>query len=65
MCRRPLPISRVPLEGLSFGEAVGAAKGSEALARAALLHMLWTHEVEADLSQVLCDKTILMAGAAR
>jgi hypothetical protein len=54
----------LPLEGMSFGEAVGAAKGSEALARAALLHMLWTHEVEVDLSQVLCDKTILMAGAA-
>jgi hypothetical protein len=53
------------VEGLSFGEAVRAAPGSPALARAALLHLLWTHELEADLSHVLCDKTVLMAGNAR
>lgn len=55
----------LPLEGLSFGEAVRAAPGSPALARAALLHLLWTHELEADLSHVLCDKTVLMAGTPR
>lgn len=55
----------LPLEGMSFGEAVRAASGSPALARAALLHLLWIHELEADLSQVLCEETVLMAGAAR
>jgi hypothetical protein len=48
---------------MSFGEAVQAAPGSPALARAALLHLLWIHELEADLSEVLCEKTVLMAGA--
>jgi hypothetical protein len=55
----------LPLQGMCFGEAVSAAPGSPALARAALLHLLWTHEVEADLSKVLCDKTVLTAGVAR
>lgn len=55
----------LPVVGLSFGEAVRAAPGSPALARAALLHLLWTHELEADLSRVLCDKTVLMPGTAR
>lgn len=58
-------VRALPLEGMSFGDALRAAKGERALARAALLHMLWTHELKADLSQVLCERTILMAGAER
>jgi hypothetical protein len=64
----PAALARVralPLDGMSFGDALGAAKGERILARAALLHMLWTQELKADLSQVLCEKTVLMAGAER
>jgi hypothetical protein len=48
------------LAGISIGDVLRAATGPEPLTRAALLHMLWTHELEADLSQVLSDRTILM-----
>jgi hypothetical protein len=47
------------LDGMSIREALHVAGGSEPLIRAALLHMLWTHELEADLSEVLSDRTIL------
>jgi hypothetical protein len=58
-------VRALSLEGMSFGDALRAAKGEQALNRAALLHMLWTHELKADLSQVLCAKTILTMGAKR
>jgi hypothetical protein len=58
-------VRALPLDGMSFGDALRAAKGEQTLARAALLHMLWTHELKADLSQVLCEKTVLSVGAAR
>jgi hypothetical protein len=48
------------LDGKSIRDALRAATGPEPLTRAALLHMLWTHELEADLTQVLSDRTILM-----
>jgi hypothetical protein len=47
------------LTGMSIGDVLRAATGPEPLVRAALLHMLWNHELEADLSQVLSDRTIL------
>jgi len=55
-------VRALPLEGMAFEDAVRAAKGERALNRAALLHMLWTHELKTDLSQVLCAKTILTTG---
>lgn len=69
--RRPQSISRealdeiraVRLNGKAFGDVVRRAAACEPVIRTALLHMLWTHEAEADLSQVLGDKTVLMAGA--
>ena len=69
--RRPQSISREALDeiralrlnGKAFGDVVRRAAACEPVIRAALLHMLWTHEAEADLSQVLGDKTVLMAGA--
>lgn len=52
----------IPLPGMSFGEAVRETSAPEPLVRAALLHLLWTHETGADLSLVLSDKTLLIAG---
>ena len=46
---------------MTFGDAVLFAGGVEPITRAALLHLLWTHEVEADLSQPLSDATLLTA----
>ena len=53
------------LSGLMFGEAVRRAQAPEPLVRAALLHLLWTREVQADLSLVLSDKTPLIAGGRK
>jgi hypothetical protein len=53
------------LPGMGFGEAVRGAQAPEHLARAALLHLLWTHEAGADLSLVLSDKTLLIAGGRK
>jgi hypothetical protein len=47
------------LDGMSFGDAMRHSGAAEPVARAALLHLLWTHEVEADLSQPLSDTTLL------
>jgi TnsA endonuclease N terminal len=55
----------MPLAGMTFGDAVRRAHCPEPLVRAALLHMLWTHEVQADLARVLSDKTVLIAGDLR
>ncbi|CAN5555928.1 TnsA-like heteromeric transposase endonuclease subunit [soil metagenome] len=47
------------LDGMSVGEAILGTRCAESLIRAALLHMLWTHEVNTDLSVVLSSKSIL------
>ena len=65
--RRPQSINEAALRALrathfdnvTFGDAVRNAVGAEPLVRAALLHMLWTHEVSADLSKVLSSQSIL------
>ena len=48
------------LDGASVGEAIHATQGARPLARAALLHMLWTQELRTDLSKVLSSRSILM-----
>ena len=53
------------LPGMMFGEASASAEAPAPLVRAALLHLLWTHEVQADLSRVLSDKTPLIAGGQK
>ena len=65
--RRPQSINEPALRALratqfdnvTFGDAVRNADGAEPLVRAALLHMLWTHEVSTDLSKVLSSQSIL------
>jgi hypothetical protein len=52
------------LDGVAFGAVVRRASGPEPLVRAALLHMLWSHAIDADLSDVLSDKTVLVSRAA-
>lgn len=52
------------LDGLQFSDAIQLVGQPEPLVRAGLLHMLWTHELIADLSEVLCSKTVLHMGAA-
>ncbi|UEB24858.1 MULTISPECIES: TnsA-like heteromeric transposase endonuclease subunit [Mycobacterium avium complex (MAC)] len=47
------------LGGMSFGDAMRHSGAAEPVARAALLHLLWAHEVDADLAQPLCDTTLL------
>jgi hypothetical protein len=44
---------------VTFGDALRNVDGAEPLTRAALLHMLWTHEVSTDLSKVLSSQSIL------
>ncbi len=51
----------IDLDGVTFGDAVRTAGGDEPITRAALLHLMWTHEVEAALSQPLSDTTLLTA----
>lgn len=53
------------LPGMMFGEVIRGAEAPAPLVRAALLHLLWTHEVQADLSLVLSDKTPLIAGGQK
>jgi hypothetical protein len=50
------------LVGMTFGHALRKAKGPAPLIRSALLHMLWSHELTADLSQALTAQTILTEG---
>ena len=50
-------------DGMRFGDVLRHIESSPPLARAALLHMLWSHEVTADLNEALTDKTILQKGA--
>jgi hypothetical protein len=47
------------LDGASVGEAIHDTQGAEPLVRAALLHLLWTHELLTDLSNVLSSESIL------
>ena len=62
--RRPQSVNEPALRALratqfdnvTFGDAVRNADGAEPLVRAALLHMLWTHEVSTDLSKVLSSQ---------
>lgn len=53
------------LPGMRFGEAIRRAQAPEPHVRAALLYLLWTHEAQADLSLVLSDKTLLIAGGRK
>ncbi|WP_232518842.1 TnsA-like heteromeric transposase endonuclease subunit [Mycobacterium intracellulare] len=53
------------LPGMTFGEAVRRASAPEPLVRAALLHLLWTHEARTDLSLVLSDKALLTSGGRK
>ena len=65
--RRPQSINEAALRALratqfdnvTFGDAVRNGIGAEPLVRAALLHMLWTHEVSTDLLKVLSSRSIL------
>ena len=50
---------RTTTVGLTLGEAYPTTHGAEPLVRAALLHMLWTHELSTDLSKVLSSTSIL------
>jgi TnsA endonuclease N terminal len=54
----------IDLDGVTIGDAVRTAGGGEPILRAALLHLLWTHEIEADLSQPLSSATLLTTGVA-
>lgn len=49
----------IDLHGMRFAEVLRRIGGCEPLARAALLHMLWTHEITADLHRVLSADTVL------
>lgn len=53
------------LPGLTFGEAVRGSSAPEPLVRAALLHLIWTHEITTDLSSVLSDKSRLTSGGRK
>ena len=54
------------LDGASVGEAIHDTQGAEPLARAALLHLLWTQELLTDLSKTLSSQSILaMPGSSR
>lgn len=65
--RRPESINEPALRALralqfgnvTFGDALRNVDGAEPLTRAALLHMLWTHEVSTDLSKILSSQSIL------
>ena len=52
------------IDGLAFAEAIRLITCPEPLVRAALLHMLWRHELEADLSVVMSSKTVLHKAVA-
>lgn len=52
------------LDGVAFGEALQKTSAPEPIARAALLHLLWTHEVTTDLSRVLSSTSVLHQAAA-
>lgn len=47
------------LDGLPVGEVIRGTQCAEPLIRAALLHLLWTHELNTDLSVVLSSKSSL------
>lgn len=47
------------LDGLQFRDAVVRAPQAEPVVRAALLHMLWSHELSIDLTDVICSTTVL------
>lgn len=47
------------LDGMEFRDIRGSVPHPKPLVHAALLHMLWTHELTADLSEVLRAKTVL------
>jgi hypothetical protein len=53
------------LDGVTFGDALRRVTTSpQPSARAALLHMLWSHELTTDLHTVLDDRSILTTGVA-
>lgn len=55
----------VNLNNVSFGDVLRQVTHTPApLARSALLHMLWSHEVSTDLNAVLTDRSILITRSA-
>lgn len=55
----------VNLNNVSFGDVLRQVRRTPApLARSALLHMLWSHEVLTDLDVVLTDRSILITRSA-
>lgn len=52
------------VDNVTFGDAVRNADGAEPLIRAALFHMLWTHEVSTNLSKMLSSHSILNPSVA-
>jgi hypothetical protein len=47
------------LDGLTVDEVLSSTSGPRPLVKATLLHMLWTHEVMADLSERLWSQTLI------
>lgn len=47
------------VDGLQFRDAIQKVSQPGPFVRAALLHMLWTHELTMDLAQVICSQTVL------
>lgn len=53
--------------GMALGEAIDAVEAAghhRSLARPAVLRLLWTREIEADLYEPLSNRTLLLPGAA-
>lgn len=47
------------VDGMEFRDIRQSVPHPKPVVHAALLHLLWTHELTADLSEVLCPKTVL------
>ena len=53
------------VDGMEFRDIRQSVPHPKPLVHAALLHMLWTHELTADLSEVLWSKTVLRQQAVK
>lgn len=53
------------VDGMEFRDIRQSVPHPKPLVHAALLHMLWTHELSADLSEVLWSKTVLRQQAVK
>ncbi len=59
-------LRNLDLDGVTIGDALRRVVTSpQPLARAALLHMLWSHELATNLEEVLDDRSVLTVKAAR